>query len=80
MKNLLKEFEQKHKACGRPVFIKSLDFYIESLKAFEFKKILVGLEEEIEALKKEMEDRTVTEVNMIKNIEDFKSLQDQHFK
>jgi hypothetical protein len=40
----------------------------------------VGLEEEIEALKKEMEDRTVTEVNMIKNIEDFKSLQDQHFK
>ena len=52
MENMLKEFEQKHKDDGRPVFINSLKFYLDSLDAFEFKKILAGLEEEITALKR----------------------------
>ena len=54
MENMLKEFEQKHKDDGRPVFINSLKFYLDSLDAFEFKKIMEGLEEEIKALKREM--------------------------
>jgi hypothetical protein len=47
MAHLLKEFEKKHKGVGRPVFLKSLDFYLDSLNKFEFKKILVALDNEI---------------------------------
>ena len=80
MEVLLKEFEQKHKASGRPVFTKSLNFYLDCLKTFEFKKLLVALEDEISSLKKEMEESAKTEVDMIKNLQEIINSPAQHLK
>ena len=65
---MLEEFEKKHQAGGRPVFIKSLGFYRDSLNAFEYKKILAGLEEEIQALKNELEKTSKMQMERIMQI------------
>jgi hypothetical protein len=80
MVHLLKEFEKKHKVGGRPVFLKSLDFYLDSLNAFEFKKIMVALDEEIQALKRELEESNKFELDIIKNFEEFMGSPEQHLK
>ena len=66
MKGLVKDFEKKNKAGGRPVFMKSLDFYLDGLKKYEYKKVLVALEEEIQALKRELEEMLKIKVDRIK--------------
>ena len=80
MENMLKEFDQKHKDGGRPVFIKSLKFYLDCLNGFELKKMMAGLEEEITTLKREMEEMQKSKVDMIKNFKEFMGAPDQHFK
>jgi hypothetical protein len=80
MAHLLKEFDKKHKADGRPVFLKSLDFYLDSLNAFEFKKMLMALDEEIQALKRELEESNKFELDIIKNFEEFMGSPEQHLK
>ena len=54
MAKILSAFQGQHQADGRPVFTKSLEFYLKALK-FESQQILGGLEEEINILKSEME-------------------------
>ena len=66
MKGLVKDFEKKNKAGGRHVFMKCLDFYLDGLKKFEYKKVLVALEEEIQALKRELEEMLKIKVDRIK--------------
>ena len=51
MEQILKEFKKNRESDGRSVFVKSLDFYLEALKAYDFKMMLAGLEEEINNLK-----------------------------
>ena len=80
MKQLLKEFEKKHQAGGRPVFIKTLRFYLDSLNAFEYKKILAGLKEEIQALKSELEETYKIEMDRIKFFKEFVGSPEEHFK
>ena len=78
MENMLKDFEQKLKNGGRPVLIKGLKFYLDSLDAFEFKKMIVGLEEEITALKREMEETHKNKVDMINNFKEFMGTPGKH--
>jgi hypothetical protein len=51
---ILSAFQGQHQADSRPVFTKSLEFYLKALK-IESQQILDGLEEEIGTLKSEME-------------------------
>ena len=51
---ILSAFQGKNQADGRPVFTRTLEFYLKALK-FESQSILGGLEEEINILKREME-------------------------
>jgi hypothetical protein len=45
----------KHRDEGRSVFLKGMDFYMDSLSKNDFEKVLGGLKEEIQALKRENE-------------------------
>jgi hypothetical protein len=45
----------KHKDEGRAVFLKGMDFYMDSLSKCDYEKVLEGLKEEIQALKRENE-------------------------
>ena len=45
----------KHKDEGRAVFLKGMDFYMDSLSKNDYGKVLEGLKEEIQALKRENE-------------------------
>ena len=80
MEHLIREFEKKHRAGGRPAFVKRLDFYLDSLNAFEYNKILLALDEEIQALKRETEESIKLQVDMIKKFEEFMGSPEQHFK
>ena len=40
MANIFKAFVKKHQAGGRTVLIKTLEFYLDSLKQFDYQKIL----------------------------------------
>ena len=80
MATLFRDFVKKHAAAGRAVFIKNLDFYLDSLNEFDYKTILAALDEEIKALKREMEERTKIEVDKINNFREFMSSPDHHFK
>ena len=80
MEDLLKDFEKKHQDGDRPVFVKSFGFYLDSLNAHEFKKMLDGLEEEIEALKRETEETNKIKAEKIKYFQQFMGTPDQHFE
>ena len=54
MEDILKVFQNKHEK-RRTVFNKTLDFYLDALSKFDFPKITEALDEEIQALKKEIE-------------------------
>ena len=52
--NIFKAFQKKHEAGGRQVFTKKLDYYLDALK-FDSGKIMAGLDEEIEVMKRLIE-------------------------
>ena len=52
--NIFSAFQAKHQDNGRPVFTRTIEFYLKALK-FESNQILGGLEEEINILKRDME-------------------------
>jgi hypothetical protein len=54
VENILSAFQDRHQADDKPVFTKTLEFYLKALK-FESHSILSGLEEEINIMKREME-------------------------
>jgi NADPH-dependent 7-cyano-7-deazaguanine reductase QueF-like protein len=66
MEQMFKDFAKKHEASGRAVFSKSLEFYLDFLNKSEFEKVLAALEEEILALKRDIEEMTKIEVESIK--------------
>ena len=47
MANMLNDFVKRHEAAGRAVFIKPLDFYLDSLDKFDYTQIIAALDEEI---------------------------------
>ena len=55
---MFKDFAKKHEAAGRAIFLKSLEFYLDSLNKSEFEKVHAALDEEIQALKRDIEDST----------------------
>ena len=69
MVKFFKAFVKKHEADGRTVFIKTLKFYLDSLDAFDFEKILTALKEEIQASKRAVEETTKMEMDRIKNFQ-----------
>ena len=74
MANIFKAFVKKHEAGGGAVFIKTLAFYLDSLKGFDYKKILEALDEEIQALKRDMKETTKISLERVKDIYDVKSM------
>ena len=64
--NIFKAFVKKHEASRRAVFVKTIDFYLDSLKEFDFRKILAALEEEIQVLKREAQESQKIEVDRMK--------------
>ena len=77
---MFKDFVKKHEAADRAVFIKSFDFYLDCLKKSAYKKVLAALDEEIQALKREMEASTKIELDIINNFQEFMNSPDQHFQ
>ena len=67
MVSIFSDFVKKHEAGGRPVFIKKINFYLDSLDKHDYKNIRAALKEEIQALKREMEERNKIELVRIKN-------------
>ena len=78
MANIFKDFVKKHEAGGKTFFIKKLQFYLDYLIEFDFKKILEALDEEIQAQKREVE-LTKMEMDSMKNFEESVGNTDQHF-
>ena len=66
MEQMFRDFNNKHQAAERAVFRKSLEFYLDSLKKSEFEKVLAALDEEMEALKRDIEESIKIEVASIK--------------
>jgi hypothetical protein len=66
MEQMFKDFANKHEAAGRAVFRKSLEFYLDSLNKSEFEKVLAVLDDEIHALKRDIDESTKIEVESIK--------------
>ena len=80
MQEMFKDFVKKHEAHGRAVFVKTLSFYLDSLNKNDFRKILEALDEEIKALKSEMEERAVIEVEKLEKLQKFMSSPDKHLE
>jgi hypothetical protein len=62
---MFKDFVKKQEANGRAAFKKSLDFYLDFLDKFDHIKILSSLDDEIQALKREIDEATKIEVENI---------------
>ena len=71
---------KKHEAANRAVFVKTFDFYLDCLKKSAYNKVLAALDEEIQALKRQMEASTKIELDTISNFQEFMSSPDQHFQ
>ncbi len=56
----------KHRDEGRTVFLKGMDFYMDSLSKCDYEKVLEGLKEEILALKRENEEASKLRLEHIK--------------
>ena len=62
-------FKKKHEAGGRKVYTKTLDYYFNALK-FDGKKVMIGLDVEIELLKSEMGKINQLRLAQIKNVQE----------
>ena len=51
---IFKAFQKKHETGGKQVFTKKLDYYLDALK-FDSGKTMAGLDEEIEVMKRSIE-------------------------
>ena len=49
MEQMFKDFVKMHEADGKAVFVKPLDFYLSTLKWFDYMTLLENLEQEIQA-------------------------------
>ena len=67
MQQMFKDFVKQLEADGKAVFVKPLDFYLDTLRQFDYKKILAALAEEIKAQKREMEEMAKTGMGWIQN-------------
>jgi len=54
LSKIIREFDEKNSEDGKPVFTKKVGFYLDGLQ-FDSGKILGGLDDEIKAVKSEME-------------------------
>ncbi len=55
MADMFKAFQKKHEVDGKTVFKKSLQFYLDALNSFDYKKIQAALEFELENIKNEIQ-------------------------
>ena len=55
MGDLFKAFQKKHEENGKTVFKKSLQFYLDALNTFDYKEIKAALDEELDSMKKEIQ-------------------------
>ena len=50
--SIIKDFDDKNSEDGKPVFFKTVEFYLNEL-TFDLNKIMGGIDEEIKAVKHE---------------------------
>ena len=58
MGDLFRAFQKKHEADGKTVFTKTLQFYLDALNSFDYNKIKVALDDEVQKIKKQI-DQTI---------------------
>jgi hypothetical protein len=63
---IFSHFKDKHEAGGRKVFSNTLEYYLEALK-FDGKKVMDGLDKEVEFMKSEMEKISQVRMARIKS-------------
>jgi hypothetical protein len=66
---LISDFDTKHQVDGKPVFNRTLKFYLDAIR-FESKPIIDGLDEEIANLKREIDKTHNERVARIKSLEE----------
>ncbi len=54
LSKIIRDFDDKNSEDGKPVFTKTVGFYLDGLQ-FDSGKVLDGLDDEIKAVKSEME-------------------------
>ncbi len=67
MESILRDFKDKNEEDGKPLFIKTFGFYLDGLK-FDFDTVMKGLDEEIAAGKREMEEMERMNLEKIKSL------------
>ena len=77
---MFKDFVKNQEAADREVFIQSVDLYVDCLNKSDYEKVLTDLDDEIKALKRELEEATKIELDSIKKFQDFMSSPNLHFK
>jgi predicted RNase H-like nuclease (RuvC/YqgF family) len=66
---LLSDFETENQVDGKPVFSRTLKFYLDAIR-FESKPIIDGLDEEIANVKREMDKTQDIRLKRIKSLEE----------
>ena len=69
VEKILKAFQNKHEAGGKPVFTKTPEFYFEALK-FDSSKIMDALDGEIEVMKRELDKMQQLRLERIKSVQE----------
>ena len=67
LKNMFRDFSDKNQADGKPVFTKTLGFYLDGLK-FDSGTVMGGLDAEIAAVKSELDQMKNANLVMIKSL------------
>ena len=62
-------FQKKHEAGGKKVFTNTLQYYLNALK-FDVKKVMGGLDKEVEFMKSEIEKINQLKLAQIKNVQE----------
>ena len=70
MGDLFKAFQKKHEVDGKTVFKKSLQFYLDALNGFSYKQIKMALDEELESMKKEIQQTKLLIAEKINSVKD----------
>ena len=65
---ILNDFENKHRVGGKTGFTQTLQFYLDALK-FDQKVVMAALDQEVEAIKKELAKMEQLKMNRIKSVE-----------
>ena len=76
LSKIIRDFDEKNSEDDKPVFTKKVGFYLDGLQ-FDSSKVLDGIDDEIKAVKSEMEQMNQLNLEKIKSLVEIISLSEK---